>query len=387
MGLLPCYFQAGEPRISRSGRHMHNFAQVIAFDWECGTLAYAFPRPGFAEVEAEAASGEVRGWRSQEASGCGRLRLDGLQPACAYQVRVRCGGQSASCELTTLPAPRGALLGEVWLVADPHVSLKPENRKGRFFVESAALLREVVLAANAASPDLVLLPGDITNHGTAAEYGLTREILSALRCRTMLLPGNHDYAGADGRRLWNEHFGDEEREVDLGYVLVAGIDTGSGELPAGEAERLQRLLAGSGRRPLLLGTHYQLYPSPCINHGKNAFAVANADEHVALLSALAARPNGMIYAGHQNIPALAVFSGVWQFNLPQPVQYPCGWVRARFYAEGVWHTFVPIASEILRQASRRDGDLAALFYEEPQWLGGYREGNCGLGNFMREWQE
>lgn len=366
---------------------MQNFAQVIAFDWECGTLAYAFPQPGFVEVEAESGDGVARHWRSQEASGCGRLCLDGLRPESAYQVRVSCGQQQACCGMTTLPAPRGARLGEVWLVADPHVSLKPENRKGRYFVESAALLREVVLAANAAGPDLVMIPGDITNHGTAAEYALTREILAGLRCRAMLLPGNHDYVGSDGRRLWEEHFGGGERELDLGYALAAGVDTGGGVLPAEEAEWLGRLLDGSGRRPLLLGTHYQLYSSPCINHGKNAFAVANADEHSALLSALAVRPNVMIYAGHQNIPALAKFAGAWQFNLPQPVQYPCGWVRARFYAEGAWHTFVPIASEILRQASRRDGDLAAGFYAEPQWLSGYREGNCDLGNFMRIWQE
>ena len=44
-------------------------------------------------------------------------------------------------------------------------------------------------------PDVVLATGDLTDHGTAEEYALLREILGALEVPLFLVPGNHDDVG------------------------------------------------------------------------------------------------------------------------------------------------------------------------------------------------
>jgi hypothetical protein len=82
----------------------------------------------------------------------------------------------------------------------------------------------------------------------------------------------------------------------------------------------------------------------------------------------------VIYAGHQNIMSVTYVDQAVQINLPQPPQYPCGWIRVRCFANGTYYTFEPISSEVLRQWSRRAGDAAAEFYEQRQWCSDYRRG-------------
>ena len=63
-----------------------------------------------------------------------------------------------------------------------------------------------------------------------------------------------------------------------------------------------------------------------------------------------------------------------QINLPQLPQFPCGFIRVRCFGNAWYHDFIPIDSEVLRQWSRRAGDAAAEFYNEPQWRAVYRVG-------------
>ena len=82
----------------------------------------------------------------------------------------------------------------------------------------------------------------------------------------------------------------------------------------------------------------------------------------------------LLYAGHQNVPTKAGMKSAVQLNLPQPVQFPCGYVLVRQYENGCYHTFRPIQSVVLNDHSRVASNMAADDYEEPQWRDEYRMG-------------
>ena len=77
-------------------------------------------------------------------------------------------------------------------ITDLHVA--PDGSFMREFVDSNVLLARAVEYLNSMTPrpDVVLATGDLTDHGTAEEYGLLREILGVLEVPLFLVPGNHD---------------------------------------------------------------------------------------------------------------------------------------------------------------------------------------------------
>jgi 3',5'-cyclic-AMP phosphodiesterase len=78
-------------------------------------------------------------------------------------------------------------------ITDLHVVGKEQLCQGR--VPTNAQLQEAVAHLNGLDPcpDVVVATGDLTDHGTAEEYAVLREILAALRPPLYLIPGNHDH--------------------------------------------------------------------------------------------------------------------------------------------------------------------------------------------------
>lgn len=77
-------------------------------------------------------------------------------------------------------------------LSDPHVGTGPGFLDGR--MDTGHALRQAVahVAALAPAPDLVLLTGDLTEHGTAAEYARVADALAPLPMPVYAVPGNHD---------------------------------------------------------------------------------------------------------------------------------------------------------------------------------------------------
>lgn len=357
------------------------FAEVLSVDESRIVVAYDGPVHG--EVTLEATSGgRSELLRSGESVGIGRFELAACRPDADYALRLTAPGAERRLACRTLPRPEPPEQRRFLLLGDPHLSLKTENRKGRFFAESALLLEEFVRLANRLRPEAVLCVGDLANAGTREEYRLCRNILDALEPPLLTVPGNHDVLRSGGTEFWRECFGAPEfrSESDGGDVIV-GLDTSSGRLTESGALLLRDALDAPGL--LIILSHYLLYPSPDIHRGSNG-VIANAPEYAGLLERLARRPRTLLYTGHQNIPACVApdgtGSGARQWTLPQPCQYPCGHLLARIFPGGVWHTFLPIGSEVLRQWSRTAGDRAAAFYGERQWESAYRRGRCELLN-------
>ena len=77
-------------------------------------------------------------------------------------------------------------------ISDLHVA--PDDSFMRRFVDANALLARAIEYLNTMTPrpDVVVATGDLTDHGTADEYGMLRELLGALDVPLFLVPGNHD---------------------------------------------------------------------------------------------------------------------------------------------------------------------------------------------------
>jgi Icc protein len=77
-------------------------------------------------------------------------------------------------------------------LSDPHICPPGELYQG--LVDSNAMFVAAIRHLNRLdpAPDLVILTGDIVDHGKPAEYRQARTALAAIRQPVLLLPGNHD---------------------------------------------------------------------------------------------------------------------------------------------------------------------------------------------------
>ncbi|MBQ9502083.1 MAG: metallophosphoesterase [Lentisphaeria bacterium] len=351
------------------------YAQIISFDWERALLAYDLNAPGFVEAEIRETGKTVK---SVEACGTGRLVLENLPAGTFLHVTFRHPGGEKELVFTALPPPEGEMTGQFALIADPHISTKDENRKGRFFIESASLVRDALERCAGLGIACTLWPGDITNAGLPGEYALAAKVLKALPTPPLLVPGNHDHdPGA-----WKSTFGPRRGVYPLpGGGSVVAVDTSDQLLHEDDAKVLRDVLRRDGKVTVM--THYQFFPSSDITHVPPEKTMPlNIADHAALLEEICRTPS-VVWAGHQNILSVTRAGRAVQINLPQIPQYSCGWLRVRRFSNGDYYTFEPVSSEVLRQWSRKAGEEAASFYGEPQWRGAYR---CGKfpqsGNFF-----
>ena len=68
-------------------------------------------------------------------------------------------------------------------LTDTHFGVRPGvTERNRRVVEAVARL----------APDVVIVTGDVADHGTAQEYAEAREVLDALPGPVLWCPGNHD---------------------------------------------------------------------------------------------------------------------------------------------------------------------------------------------------
>jgi len=139
-------------------------------------------------------------------------------------------------------------LGADWGFEDPEAGL-------RRAVEEVGRLPD--------GADAVVVTGDLTDAGTAAQYERVSAVLDTLGLPVHVLPGNHDR-----RQPMRAHFGlpgdgDEpiQYAVDLGGVRLLALDTtrpghDAGALDEGRLEWLADALAAAPRQPTLIAMHH-----------------------------------------------------------------------------------------------------------------------------------
>ncbi len=150
-------------------------------------------------------------------------------------------------------------------LSDTHIT--PERTRGDDSPSPQQALKRAVshVLGMSARPDVVLVTGDLTDHGTAEEYAVFRDVIAPLPMPVYVIPGNHDDR-ARMLQLWPsqgmqhmEHF--MQFTVDAFPVRLIALDTvlpGSdrGEICAERLAWLDARLAEQPDRPTLVFMHH-----------------------------------------------------------------------------------------------------------------------------------
>ncbi len=151
-------------------------------------------------------------------------------------------------------------------ISDTHIA--EEGRKTFGIAPMAENLAACVAHINAQPlpVDVVLVSGDITNDGTEGEARRAAGILAGLDCPCYVIPGNHDDRGA----LWSvfgggacpsrqgdfHSFSVADFPVHLLFVDSTRVGAAGGEICEARAAWLERALAESGDKPVVIVLHH-----------------------------------------------------------------------------------------------------------------------------------
>ena len=206
-------------------------------------------------------------------------------------------------------------------ISDPH--LRPSGALYQDEVDSNAALREAVDQLNRLSPqpDIVLLTGDVVDHGAADEYAVARDILSPLKAPLFVIPGNHDERGAF-RAAFHDHAylpksGPLQYVAEFGMRRVIALDVTipgdhHGLFDAAAEVWLEAVLLAEPDRPTIIIMH-----QPPIMTGVpylDEYRCFNAER----LSALITRAPGVerVLCGHVHRLMLMQFGGTLLCTAP-----------------------------------------------------------------------
>ena len=150
-------------------------------------------------------------------------------------------------------------------LSDPHV--RPDGELYQGVVDSNAQFAAAITHVNALDPrpDLVLLSGDLVDHGQADEYAMLARLLAGLEIPVLAIPGNHDereaFRAAFAGQSWLPASGPIDYVVgDRGLVRIVALDVTLPGLHHGAvsdegAAWLDRVLAAEPSRPTIVMMH------------------------------------------------------------------------------------------------------------------------------------
>jgi 3',5'-cyclic AMP phosphodiesterase CpdA len=295
-------------------------------------------------------------------------RYDGLQPDTDYHID--------GLDVRTLPRP-GELLCRFATVNDVHfgetecglmegVDLGPVFRSAEGDDPYPEMMnRGAIAEMSAIAPAAVLVKGDLTAHGTEAEY---RQFLAAYAPafgdRLHVVRGNHDVGHG-------EDFADEAPyAVELAGAVVAMIDTSlpykaSGRVDADTLAWLDELAARPDDRPVLVFGHHQPW-SPHNPRRNPAYFGINPDDSVELIELVARRRRIVGYfAGHTHRNRVRRFERTGEVPWVEAAcvkDFPGTWVEYRVFEAGLLHIGRRIATpEALAWSERTRGMFAGLY--------------------------
>jgi 3',5'-cyclic-AMP phosphodiesterase len=158
------------------------------------------------------------------------------------------------------------------LYHSPHRAIPDGATPGWSYIDTAACLERAIAELNALNPrpDVIVVTGDLTDHGGVEEYANLRTILAAARMPVFVIPGNHDSRdgiraafGADG---YLPAAGFLHYAVEGYPVRLVALDTHipgehGGLLCAERLDWLDRTLSDAPTQPTLLMMHHPPFPT------------------------------------------------------------------------------------------------------------------------------
>jgi len=266
--------------------------------------------------------------------------------------------------LARLHEPRGRPT-TLAVVADPHVTPDGEGT-WKCYDRTEQRLRRAVEDINGRAVDAVVLAGDLTRDGHAAEFDAVEALLGELAVPWVAVPGNHDVA-----KSYDEH--DTPSLLDFvrrftpgslpfvervpagdGAVEVVGINTASrpdgslsdthtGGVAPTTLDWLDRTLADC-EQPIVVGHH-------TVAHGRNhTYAGMRTDEYRlegadALTELLERHGVALALSGHIHWPTAAPLGAGHELVLPPLSSFPAAYTLVRVSPTGTRVELVPVADE------------------------------------------
>lgn len=203
-------------------------------------------------------------------------------------------------------------------LSDPHVGTGADFLGGG--IDTTAALQRAVqhMASMQPRPDLVLLTGDLVEHGRPEEYRVLAEALAGLPMPVYAVPGNHDDSLVARCLLPGCMPVDDEApagrccfHVEHGGLHLVALDTvvprkSHGVLGAAQLQWLTRVLDACRGQPTLIFMHHPPLPT-----GLAVMDACSLMEGGELLEGLIRRHGQVqgLLCGHLHRPVNAVFGG------------------------------------------------------------------------------
>ena len=206
--------------------------------------------------------------------------------------------------------------------------------------------RAAVDEISAHQPDVVVVKGDLTSTGAAAEYDAFREVYeTAFGPRLTVVRGNHEsYNHADFAAV-------PQQEVVLPGVILAVLDTSvdgspAGTVSAGQLDWLDELGARSDR-PVLVFGHHHLGDPKSTEKADRTFGI-DLDASAALLAVMGRRHSLRGYfAGHTHRNRVRRFAATGErpwVEVACVKDYPGAWAEYRVHDGGILQIMHRISS-------------------------------------------
>jgi 3',5'-cyclic-AMP phosphodiesterase len=214
-------------------------------------------------------------------------------------------------------------------LSDLHIREPGKLAYGR--IETAPYLKRAIdsILRLPQQPHAVVITGDLTDFGRAAEYDHLRELLATLPMPVYLMPGNHDDR-EQMRRSFADHpylgsSGFIQFSVSIGSLQLIALDTVNAGTSAGLlcSERLAWLakeLKRHANKPVVIAMHHPPFQT-LIGHMDAIGLLAGATELEALVTHY---PNvERIICGHLHRAIQVRFGGTIAATVPSPAHQVC----------------------------------------------------------------
>ena len=214
-------------------------------------------------------------------------------------------------------------------ISDTHI--REPGRRAYNRLDTAAYLRQAVESVGRLpqQPQAVVMTGDLTDFGRAAEYDYLGSLLAPLQSQVYLLPGNHDdreqlrlrfpehtYLGVDGYIQYT---------VKLGAIRLIALDTvvagqSHGELCAERLNWLEKTLNEYTHEPVVIAMHHPPFKT-LIGHMDKIGLLEGAEA----LEAIVRRHANIerIICGHLHRAIDVRFGGTVASTTPSPAHQIC----------------------------------------------------------------
>ena len=214
-------------------------------------------------------------------------------------------------------------------LSDLHIREPGKLAYGR--IETAPYLQRAIdsILRLPQQPHAVVITGDLTDFGRAAEYDHLRELLMPLPMPVYLMPGNHDDRD-QMRRSFPDHAylggsGYVQFSVAVGGLQLIALDTVTTGASAGSlcTERLAwlaRELQSHSNKPVIVAMHHPPFQT-LIGHMDEIGLLEGAQK---LESLIAQYPNvERIICGHLHRAIQVRFGGTIAATVPSPAHQVC----------------------------------------------------------------